>query len=411
MINFKPKNIFSEIQWISTNGKSRGEVLNEVAYLFNVNFNDTEGSKKLNKRTKTSISNSYKKGRHNCALFVSDFKGLSSDTELINRIDNSLDDSENMIFVVRGTMDNPEFFKELKTFKHIVFVPDYTVVSVQTSLSSTPINVLCIGGGISVDRSWRIKHRGSKLFKSKTLYYDNEQPTFDEDIFNEIIKDKNLDINIVVSVMPISFVGNDPFTCNLNWFEHDEKLKDDILSSRGIFDKIFTLLKANDKNLTMWFYSDGSKNDKFTNIFDTVFVSESSLYHFDNSALNVVRRLKSKNEKPRSRSPLQALINGDDAVHAMRRRAFVAENRPPVVDDAMELLEDAENEFGVDETVEEAEDMNVHEADPVAHYRVNPINLVWDVVHRDDNTATMTTVNMDNVRFDHPFDGFRIGNN
>ena len=42
--------------------------------------------------------------------------------------------------------------------------------------------------GISVDRSWRIKHRDSKLFKSKTLYYDNEQPTFDEDIFNEIIK-------------------------------------------------------------------------------------------------------------------------------------------------------------------------------------------------------------------------------
>ena len=167
----------------------------------------------------------------------------------------------------------------------------------------------------------------------------------------------------------------------------------------------------------MWFYSDGSNNDKFTCIFDVVFVSESSLHHFDNAALNVVRKLKSQNEKPRRRSSLQALINEDGVNHPVRRNnmgmlhefrgdhPFVVENGAV---DAMEA-DDTVEEL-LDDIEEEGDELNVREAEHVAYNPNGALDFVWNVVHRDD-TITMTA---DNARLYNPtaiYDGLLGTNN
>jgi predicted phosphodiesterase len=84
------------------------------------------------------------------------------------------------IILFRGNHDNPDLFKENNNYNlsNITVIPDYTILKTEL------YNILCIGGGISIDRSLR----------NNMTYWNNEIITpLNDDIKSEI---KNLNYNI-----------------------------------------------------------------------------------------------------------------------------------------------------------------------------------------------------------------------
>ncbi|MCC8173641.1 MAG: hypothetical protein LIP06_07850 [Tannerellaceae bacterium] len=73
--------------------------------------------------------------------------------------------------MLRGNHDDPEYFdKGLIDFPLMKTIPDYTVIHFQKR------RILCVGGGISVDRFLRKQRMSNKDVK---LYLDGEAPNFD----------------------------------------------------------------------------------------------------------------------------------------------------------------------------------------------------------------------------------------
>ena len=204
--------------WINGADKQRNEVINTIFSILNISDNNpkmpyAELKNKKKIRAFQHLSD--------CALFISGFGGLLNDKKKLTELGETLLKYGNTCFIIRTSSDDPEAFKELKTVGGLVFVPDYTVVSVKNIQGET-INTLCIGGDITPDRIWRIKMKDkSSKFFNKFEYYKDEAPRFNEEAINDIIKDKDLRIDMVVSNIPISFVGTDPFSNSIKWLEND----------------------------------------------------------------------------------------------------------------------------------------------------------------------------------------------
>lgn len=91
--------------------------------------------------------------------FTRDF---SDDMSYLNRI---LYENNINLYIVRGNHDNPYFFSSPKNLSNITFVKDYTVLEIEGR------RILCVGGGISVDRALRsqgIDYWGEEKFYLET---------------------------------------------------------------------------------------------------------------------------------------------------------------------------------------------------------------------------------------------------
>ena len=161
--------------------------------------------------------------------------------EKLNKI---LDYNGTYVFIIRGNNDNPEYFsKEIINFSNIKTIPDYSVIS------ANDLNILCVGGGISVNRQWKIKQeeRINNIKNSnKKLYWSDEAPVFDEDAIKEI--NNSVKINVIVSHSSPSFVGPQDDCLTNNWTNEDETLISDIKNERNVMNKIF----ASFNDITYW---------------------------------------------------------------------------------------------------------------------------------------------------------------
>ena len=177
--------------------------------------------------------------------------------EKLNKI---LDYNGTYIFIIRGNNDNPEYFsKEIINFSNIKTIPDYSVISVND------LNILCVGGGISVNRQWKIKQeeRINNIKNSnKKLYWPDEAPVFDEDAIKEIIN--SVKINVIVSHSSPSFVGPQGDCLTNKWTNEDETLISDIKNERNVMNKIF----ASFNDITYWAFGHFGHNllEKRSNI-------------------------------------------------------------------------------------------------------------------------------------------------
>jgi predicted phosphodiesterase len=82
------------------------------------------------------------------------FQEISRDLHDLSVLDEALLETDNKLFVVRGNHDNPIFWKKsaglnLPKYHNIKLVDDYTVLKIEGK------NILCVGGGISIDRQLR----------------------------------------------------------------------------------------------------------------------------------------------------------------------------------------------------------------------------------------------------------------
>lgn len=139
------------------------------------------------------------------------------------------------VYCIRGNHDDPSWYVPtfINKFSHIHILPDYTV------LENSSDKILCVGGGISLDRTSR------KLDKS---YWSDEAVYKDEKILNDLT-----DITIVATHSSPSFVHPISKQGIQQWCKVDETLEKDVEDDRKTLDDIFHLLKQNNP-LKKWYY-------------------------------------------------------------------------------------------------------------------------------------------------------------
>lgn len=184
-------------------------------------------------------------------------------SKIFNKLSKTASELNCEFIFIRGNHDDKKYFdKRLINRKCFKTIPDYSVIQ-------TPLyNVLCIGGAISIDRTYRklvLKENALKysIYHGCTpneaeklcqqVYWDDEPCYYDEDKLSQL-KLNNINIDIVCTHTCPSFTK--PFGKeNIGyWLSKDENLERDIDNEREVMDKVYNKLKTDGHTLDMWFY-------------------------------------------------------------------------------------------------------------------------------------------------------------
>lgn len=167
------------------------------------------------------------------------------------------------LIFVRGNHDDPTYFANQKiNYSNIKSVPDYTILSVAGH------TVLCVGGGISIDRLYRqtkmmvlavkyARFHGCSLeeaqVKSQRLYWEYEAPVYNEQALQEIAA-KGVQIDVVCSHAAPSFCEPINKEGIENWLAADANLEQDLIKERATMDQIYECILAQRHPLKTWCY-------------------------------------------------------------------------------------------------------------------------------------------------------------
>jgi predicted phosphodiesterase len=174
--------------------------------------------------------------------------------DIYKKVRNRLSKANNWFVFVRGNHDNPAYFdgQQVK-YKRWKAVPDYSVLKVCGH------TILCVGGAISVDRSWRkLEYLGRTVVEGEDerflpeVYWPDEKPVYDEAklaAINEVCA-----IDVVVTHTAPSFCELKSKRGIENWIYKDEDLEDDIKAERKVMDNIQAYLYAHSHPVDYWFY-------------------------------------------------------------------------------------------------------------------------------------------------------------
>ena len=181
--------------------------------------------------------------------------GFNSDSyyeKVFGKMNEILAKNNTTLLFIRGNNDDPSFFREEKiNFSNVKTIPDYSVIKTKYG------NILCVGGGLSVDRVWRKKQqdRLSSISsnKKKALYWKDEMPIFDEDKMNEL-SESRIKISGVVSHVAPTFAFPDIADSLDDWCSKDADLAHDIENERLVMDKIYDALRSMRNRPSFWFY-------------------------------------------------------------------------------------------------------------------------------------------------------------
>lgn len=210
--------------------------------------------------------------------------------------------NKTIIVMIRGNHDDPRYFKEnVLDFSNIILVDDYTVIKTKK------FNLLCIGGGLSIDRMWRKQQeiRINKYKKDKkSLFWENEMPIFDIDSLNEI-NDNKINIDCVISHTAPSFALPTNKDSEAKWFMVDERLKDDSIAERKVMDDVYEFIKSKEHDLKVWCY--GHFHSYFCDTHDDVLFQcndELSIFNL-NDLINIQISNKNKSKKEYSKKEVK----------------------------------------------------------------------------------------------------------
>ena len=185
--------------------------------------------------------------------------------DILGKLNEALSKNNANALFVRGAMDDPSFFNEHKLdFSNIKLVEDYSLIKFKG------FNILCIGGGVSIDRQWKLE-QGKRL--GKTMYFTKEKSTFNKEELDNILKEYNVAC-VVTSEAP-TFVPPDMESIKASkWTVSDKNLMKDVISQRLIMDSIYNEFILNDKKPYIWAY--GSSLDNSITLNNIRFISISS---------------------------------------------------------------------------------------------------------------------------------------
>lgn len=174
--------------------------------------------------------------------------------DMYKKVSSRLFKANNWLVFVRGNHDNPAYFDGKQVdYKRWKAVPDYSV------LRACDHTILCIGGAISVDRSYRLSEMyGMTVVVEEdrrlevAYYWPDEKPIYDEKklaAINEVCT-----VDVVVSHTAPSFCEKQSRTDIQNWLTKDEDLLQDIKAERKVMDGVHTFLKEHDHPVSQWCY-------------------------------------------------------------------------------------------------------------------------------------------------------------
>jgi len=171
--------------------------------------------------------------------------------DLFDKFNKVLSYNNSYIIMVRGNHDDPAYFDgERVNLSNIKAVPDYSVISAGGK------NILCVGGAISLDRTWRIKQEQRinrfSTTKKKTIYWKDEAPVYNQEALDDITK--NIKIDYVVSHTAPSFVSPENHAGLDDWSVDDSTLVSDVKEERRVLDKVFETLRDCDMRPKYWAY-------------------------------------------------------------------------------------------------------------------------------------------------------------
>lgn len=139
------------------------------------------------------------------------------------------------MYVVRGNHDDPEYFKGKHVYSNLKLVEDYTVLQIEGK------SILCVGGGISINR---------KQCTYGIDVFHNEEFVFNEDKVKDL---RGIDC-VVTHVAPDFCYPNGPMPrIVMEFAAFDSNLLSDLLVEREDVTKLYNALKVNN-NITDWFY-------------------------------------------------------------------------------------------------------------------------------------------------------------
>ena len=182
-----------------------------------------------------------------------------------------LDKYECYLVLIPGNHDDYSLFKSFVfNYPRLSAVPSYTILNVYFDKDKTSVkhSILCVGGAISIDRTYRIEVRNREIAKRirlthckteeaeekvRKIYWENEAPVYDEGLMGLIDKEK-CPIDIVCSHTAPSFCYPTTKAGLEYWLIRDEKLTEDLDDERMVFDRIYNYLKSHDFKLEKWCY-------------------------------------------------------------------------------------------------------------------------------------------------------------
>ena len=150
--------------------------------------------------------------------------GFNKETEdilTLIQLDSLLKDSDNFLIIVRGNHDNPAFFSNPNLqFENIILVKDYELFNFKSKQLNKNLKFLCVGGGISIDRSRR---------KLGIGYWPDE-----------VVKNIPPNIYNMNEAIDYLFMHTGPDFLKLNCFNinNDIKLETDLLNERVIINNL-----------------------------------------------------------------------------------------------------------------------------------------------------------------------------
>lgn len=223
-----------------------------------------EELRKINKASKGHYNFGYNESviivSGNCGIGSKSIEYYNDAFEKLNKI---LCENNCFLLFMRGNNDDPSIFNECKIdFSNVKTIPDYSVIQLKL------FNCLCIGGSVSLDKEWKLFQQ--KQF-GKKLFWDNEQPFFDEKTLDEILNKYQIGCVITSTSPSFAFPGTNAFNKS-KWIANDSTMKSSFSNERKILDKIYDKFIENDCKPYVWIYG-RFKQGNHTKINDIIFDS------------------------------------------------------------------------------------------------------------------------------------------
>ena len=160
---------------------------------------------------------------------------------------NRLLEANNWIVFMRGNHDDPSYFQDEKiSYERFRCVPDYSIIK------ACGLDILCVGGGVSIDRMARQREAARNIRKKTATYWADEMPVFDEAKIEEI-SDYCLIDTVVTHTAP-SFCPLLDKNGLRGWAAYDSQLLVDCDMERTTMDRLYRTLKENGHPVYKWYY-------------------------------------------------------------------------------------------------------------------------------------------------------------
>jgi predicted phosphodiesterase len=193
-------------------------------------------------------------GFNNCNIIqVGDFGvGFSTengDTDQLRYLNEFMVERNIKFYAIRGNHDCPDWFQGNNDHSNLKLIPDYTILELEGH------KMLCIGGGLSIDREPRKSQQrkyAADSSKYRECYWPDEIVVFDESKLKTV---KNIDI-VVTHVAPkyLQPINNHGGMKLVDDFARiDSKLKPDIDSENVVMCQIWDEINKNN-NVERYLY-------------------------------------------------------------------------------------------------------------------------------------------------------------